>query len=75
MAKGKRKKYSHLEKKAYYTGLGVGLTGCGSSSDGLTRKAFNMMTNKEKESYIKGYQKGLDNPSVHSGYRNKGSWF
>ena len=71
----KRKKYSNLEKKAYYTGMGVGLTGCGSSTDGLTRKAMSMMTDKEKKSYMNGYEKGLGNSCVQSGFRNKGKWF
>lgn len=74
MAKRKRK-YSALERKAYYTGLGVGLTRNGPSNTGLTRKAFEMMSDKEKSSYLKGYEKGLDNPSILAGIRNNKKWF
>lgn len=71
----KNKKYSTMEKKAYYTGFGVGLTGAGTTTHGLTRRAFSMMTEKEKESYINGYEKGLDNASINVGIRNNKKWF
>lgn len=67
----KKKIYSSKEKKAYYTGYGVGLTGTGSTTDGLTRKAYMMMSDKEKSSYIAGYQKGLDNPDILAGIKRK----
>lgn len=70
-----KKKYSAMERKAFYTGFGVGLTGNGSSSSGQTRKAFAMMTKKEQASYINGYEKGLDNRCVSSGCRDNKRWF
>ena len=69
------KKYSSMEKKAYYTGFGVGLTGCGTSSQGLTRRAYEMMTDKEQASYIKGYERGIDNSNIIAGIRNHRKWF
>ena len=74
MAK-RKKKYSSMEKKAYYTGFGVGLTGAGTTTHGITRKAFVLMSEKEQTSYINGYEKGLDNGSIHAGIRNKKNWF
>lgn len=64
-----------MQKKAYYTGFGVGLTGSGSTSNGLTKRAFRMMSDKEQDSYICGYEKGLDNASIIAGTRNKKKWF
>ena len=71
----KKKIYSNLEKSAFYTGFGVGLTGAGSTTSGLTRNAFNMMSDKEKQSYINGYSKGLDNVSIKTGMRNNKKFF
>lgn len=71
----KKLKYSAIEKKAYYTGLGVGLTGNGPSSNLLTRKAVDLMTDKEFNSYLAGYEKGLDNSSIRAGIRKKNKWF
>ena len=73
--KRKRKHFSTLEKKAYYTGMGVGFTGEGPSSGHITSKAFRMMSEKERISYINGYEKGLDNPAVLAGIRNRKKWF
>ena len=58
MAKNKKRtpRYSKAEKHAYYVGMGVGLTANGYGT-GLTQRAFRMMSDKEKKSYIKGYEK------------------
>ena len=75
MRKNKRKKYSANEKRAYFTGFGVGLTGNSPSSDRDTRRLKNFLTDKEFNSYMKGYEKGLDNPSLRAGIRNPKKWF
>ena len=75
MAKKRRKSFSKLEKAAFYTGFGVGLTGEGSTNSGLTSKAYGMMSDKEKRSYINGYAKGIGNSSISSGFRFKNRWF
>ena len=69
-------KYTAMEKRAYYTGLGVGLTGCSlHSGKNQTRKAVDMMSLKEYLSYSNGFGKGVDNVSVKVGCRKKGRWF
>ena len=68
-------RYSAMEKKAYYTGLGVGLTGQGPSSSELTRRAVDMMNKKEQASYIAGFERGQDNASILTGIRNNKKWF
>lgn len=71
----KKIKYSSMEKRAYYTGLGVGLTGQGPSNSKLTRRAVDMMSEKEHASYIAGFERGQDNASIISGIRNNKKWF
>lgn len=73
--KNKKQKYSSLEKKAYYTGMGVGLSGDGPSNGRLTSRMKQMMTEKEFESYINGYERGLDNVTILAGIRNPKKWF
>lgn len=73
--KRKKTKYSALENKAFYTGLGVGLTSVGPTMTPLTRKAWMMMNEKERMSYMNGYEKGLDNASISAGIRDPKKWF
>ena len=69
-------KYSSMEKRAYFTGLGVGLTGQPPfTRANQTRKAVDMMTPKEFQSYSNGFGRGVDNVSVKVGCRKKGRWF
>ena len=69
-------KYSPTEKAAYYTGLGVGLTGQPPfTRANQTRKAVDMMSLKEFQSYSNGFGKGVDNTSIKVGSRKKGRWF
>ncbi len=71
-----KKRYTALEKKAYYTGLGVGLAGQGGPrTSNLTRRAAELMSEKEYSSYLAGFEHGQDNSSVLSGIRNKKKWF
>lgn len=70
----RRHKYSTNEKRAYYTGFGVGLADC-APSEGLVGRARSMMTDRENESYINGYSKGLNNALVAAGFRNSKKWF
>ena len=69
-------KYSSMEKRAYYTGFGVGLTGQPPfTRKNQTRKAVDMMSLKEFQSYSNGFGKGVDNTSIKVGSRKKGRWF
>lgn len=69
-------KYTAMEKRAYFTGLGVGLTNCSPySSKNQTSKAVDMMTDKEFQSYVNGFGHGRDNTSIKVGSRKKGRWF
>lgn len=69
-------KYSAMEKRAYFTGLGVGLTGQPPfTRKNQTRKAVDMMSLKEYLSYSNGFVKGVDNTSIKVGSRKKGRWF
>jgi hypothetical protein len=71
MAKNKKRtpRYSNAEKHAYYVGMGVGLTANGYGT-GLTQRAFRMMSDKEKKSYISGYEKGNNHPVIQSGIKS-----
>lgn len=69
-------KYTAMEKRAYYTGLGVGLT-CSPpySSKNQTGKAVEMMSHSKMQSYINGFGHGIQNTSIKIGSRKKGKWF
>lgn len=57
MAKSK-KQYSLKEKRAYYKGFGVGITGS-SYFDGYSEKEFvNLKNEKETASFLNGFLKG-----------------
>lgn len=76
MAKlARTKKYSANEKKAYYTGLGCGLAKTFPTGGTQLRKAYEMMSEKEKESFINGYEKGERNVTVQVGMRDPKKWF
>ncbi len=69
----KKQSYSALEKKAYYTGFGVGLADA--PGQGLVERAYWQMSDKERESYWNGFFFGKDNMCVRAGTRDSKTWF
>lgn len=70
-----KKKYSSMEKKAYYTGFGCGVTGENTTSNLKLKTMHKLMTKKEKESFSNGYAKGFDNSAIDVGMRDRKKWF